>query len=198
MKNKRLWILVGGILLIVAAFLLLNFRLAASNTQAMRKVVTTTLEGDMPESNQQPAKISLVLVGEGPMVRALQKTLTQKLDNVGLGEIEVVDELKPTYQTPILVVKVISSRSFWTPLFGISQLSIHAGYASNGDSTFMEVIEATQTSIGNPDHSVLNMYAEYDVDDRSLGMISRPGYHQYLADFTAQEILDALKQLYKM
>ncbi len=115
-----------------------------------------------------------------------------------MGEIELMQELGPVYQNPVLVVNVGRPGPIWTPLFAMSQFSIHAGYASDGDSTYMEVIEKTHTSIGNPDHSILNMYAEYEVNDRSLGLISRRGYHRYLADYLAQEIVAALKELYKM
>jgi hypothetical protein len=41
------------------------------------------------------------------------------------------------------------------------------------------------------------MYAEYDVRDRSVGVISRPGYHRYLAEYLAREIITVLKDLYK-
>jgi hypothetical protein len=82
----------------------------------------------------------------------------------------------------------------WTPFFAVSQFSIHAGYASNGDSTFMEAIEKTHTSVAQKD--VANMYAEFEVSDRSFGLISRLGYHQLLADYLAQEIVAALKNLY--
>ncbi len=194
MKNKRLWILLGGIVLISAAFLLLNFRLAVSNTQAAKLLFTTDLGDNMPVSMQRKDKISIVLVGEGPLVRALQKALTEKMDNAGIGEIELVQELEPVYQNPVLVVKVGRPDPIWTPLFATSQFSIHAGYASDGDSTFMEAIEKTHTSIGKKD--VANMYAEFEVSDRSLGLISRQGYHLFLADYIAQEIVAALKDLY--
>jgi hypothetical protein len=41
MKNKRFWNLPGGVLLISAAFLLLNFRVAVSSTQAAKLIFTT-------------------------------------------------------------------------------------------------------------------------------------------------------------
>ncbi|HZD57585.1 MAG TPA: hypothetical protein VE136_12710 [Anaerolineales bacterium] len=198
MKNKRLWILVAGIVLLSAAFLLLNFRVAASNTQAIQKIITTELEGNYPDPLQPNDKISLILGGEGPLVSPLQKALTEQMDKAGMGEVELVGELKPTYPNPVLVVKVGRPSLIWTPFFGMSQFSIHAGYASNGDSTFMEIVEETQTSIGNPDPSVVNLYAEYEVNDRSVGLISRLSYHQYLADYLAQEIVNALKNLYNI
>lgn len=194
MKNKGLWILLGGIVLIGAAFLLLNFRAAASNTQTNKLTFTTDMGDNMPVSMQRKDKISMVLVGEGRLVSALRKALTEKLDKAGLGEVELVEALEPAYPNPVLVVKVGGSGPIWTPFFAISQFSVHAGYASDGDSTFMEGVEKTHTSIAKKDAA--NMYAEFEVNDRSLGLISRLGYHQYLADYLAQEIVTGLKDLY--
>ena len=196
MKNKRLSILLGGIALIGAAFLLLNFRLALSTTRAEKLLVTTDVGDNMPDPMQRNDKISVVLVGEGPLVRALQKTLTEKMGEAGIGEIELDQGLEAAYENPVLVVKVVRPGSIWTPFFAMSDFPIHAGYTSNGDSTFMELIERTHTSIGKKD--VAFMYAEYEVSDLSLGLISRPGYHQFLADYLAQEIVTALKDLYQV
>jgi len=194
MKNKRLWILLGGILLIGAAFLLLDFRVAASNTQTGKLIFTTDMGDNMPVPMQRRDNISIVLVGEGPLVSALQKTLTEQMGKAGIGEIDLVQELEPVYQNPVLVVKVGKPGPIWMPFFAMSQFSVHAGYASDGDTTFMEGIEKTHTSIGKKD--VDNMYAEYEVNDRSFGLVSRPGYHHFLADYLAQEIVAALKDLY--
>jgi hypothetical protein len=194
MKNKRLWILLGGIVLISAAFLLLNFRVAVSNTRAEKLIFTTDMGDNMPVPMQRKDKISIVLVGEGRLVSALQKALTEQMDRAGMGETELVQELEPAYQNPVLVIKVGRPGPIWTPLFAMSQFSVHAGYASDGDSTFMEGVEETHTSIAKKD--VANMYAEYEVNDRSWGLISFPGYHQFLADYLAQEIVTVLKGLY--
>ncbi len=194
MKNKLSWILLGGIVLIGAVFLLLDFRVAASNTQTGKLIFTTDMGDSMPAPMQRRDKISLLLVGEGPIARALQKTLTEQMGRAGLGEIDLVQELKPVYQNPVLIVKVGKPDPTWTPFFATSQFSVHAGYASDGDSTFMESAEETHTSVGKKD--VSNMYAEYEVYDRSFGLISRPGYHQFLADYLAQEIVAVLKDLY--
>jgi len=196
MKNKRVWILLGGIVLIGAAFLFLNFRAAASSTQVGKLIFTTDMGDNMPAPMQRRDKISVVLVGEGPLVGALQNALMERMDNIGLGEIELVKELEAVHQNPVLVVKVGKSGPIWTPLFAMSRFSVHAGYASDGDSAFMKLAEETHTSIGKAD--VANMYVEFDVSDRSLGLISRLGYHRYLADYLAQEIVQALKNLYKI
>ena len=197
MKNKRLWVLLGGIVLAGAAFLLLSFRLAVSSTQANKLVFTTDSANQLPTPKQGNDKISMVLIGESPLVPTLQKALMEQMDETGMGEIEVVQELEPGYQSPVLVVKVLSPNPIWTPFFAISGLPVHAGYASNGEMTFMKAAETTHTSVAGPDHSVLTMYAEYEVNDRSLGLISRAGYHQFLAEYLAQEIVTAMKDLYR-
>jgi hypothetical protein len=196
MKSKGLWIVLGGIVLLGTAFLFLNFRLAVSNTRAEKLVVTTDLGENIPVSMQGNHKISLVLVGEGPMVSALQKTLFEKIAGAGIAEIELAQGLEPVYQNPVLVVKVGQPGPIWTPFLAMSQLPIHAGYASDGDTTFMEVIEKTHTSTAKKD--VAFLYAEYEVKDLSLGLISRLGYHRYLADYLAQEIVVAVKDLYNV
>ena len=62
MKNKPLWILLAGIVLVSAAFLFLNFRVAASNTQAEKLIFTTDMGDNMPVPMQRRDKISIVLV----------------------------------------------------------------------------------------------------------------------------------------
>lgn len=194
MNNKRVWILMGGLALLGAAFLFLSFRVAFSSTQVTELLFTMDLGDNLPVSMQRNDRINLVLVGEGPLVHALPKALTEKMDSAGMAEIDLVQELETTFQSPVLVVKVGEPGPIWTPLFAMSQFSVHAGYASDGDSTFMEVTEKTHTSVAKED--VANLYAEFEVSDRSLGLISRPGYHQYLADYLAQKIVTLLLDLY--
>jgi hypothetical protein len=80
----------------------------------------------------------------------------------------------------------------------MSQFSVQAGYATDGDTTFMDGLDKTKPYIRNSDPSVVNLYTEYKVNDRSFGLISRPGYHGYLANYLAQEIVQALKNLYNI
>ena len=196
MKNMRLFILIGAILLVAGAFWLLDFRLAFSNTGTEKLTMTTDMgENNMPISMQRKQRLSLVMVGEGALAGALQKALVKELEQAGLGEIVLEQDLKPGYPNPVLVVKVARSVPVWTPIFAMSRLSIHAGYDSGGDTTFMQAVEDTHTSVGKPDAA--NMYAEYDVRDRSVGLISHPGYHRYLAEFLAREIITVLKGMYE-
>jgi hypothetical protein len=166
-KNKRFWILLGGIALISAAFLLLNFRLAMSSTQAEKLLLTTDMGDNLPVSMRRNKKITIVMVGEGPLVKALQKVLGEKMREAGFGEIELVYELELFYRNPVLVIKVGKPNPAWTPLFAMSKVPVYAGYASDGDTTLIETIEQTHTSVSKK--NVAFRYAEYDVKDRSVG-----------------------------
>lgn len=191
MKNRRLWILLGSLGLIAAVFLLLDFRLSASSTQTERFIVTIKL----PAPQLRDEKIRMVVTGDGSLARALQKALSEKMGEAGLSGIEVAGEIVPGYQRPVLVVKVGRPAPLWTPVFAMSQTPVQAGYASDGDTAFMDVIAATRTSKAK--ENAANLYAEFKINDRSLGLISRPGYERYLAEALAGEIVTALQELYK-
>jgi hypothetical protein len=83
----------------------------------------------------------------------------------------------------------------WTPFFATSRFTIQASYSSNGDTA---VMGETPVTIDNQDGSILNMNCKYKINDCSWGLISRPGYHQILADYIARQIIAALKDLYRV
>jgi hypothetical protein len=56
MKHKRLWILLGASLLVSAAFLLLNFRVAVGNIQSLQRIMVTEMDGNYPERLQSDDK----------------------------------------------------------------------------------------------------------------------------------------------
>jgi hypothetical protein len=194
MKSKSLWILLGVIVVLGAAFMFLNFRLAVNKTSSEKNLITTGIGDQMPSAIQRRDKISIALVGEGPFVNMLQKALAAEMRNADLGDIEFVQGPAPTYQNPVLVVQMGKMDLLWTPLFATSQFSVNVGYDSSGDTTFMG---KNPIVIDNQNGSNLNVYGEYIVRDRSWGLISRPGYHQILADYLAQQIAAVLKDLYK-
>lgn len=179
------------------AFWYLNFHIGASNTKSEKDITTASIgiEDGLPDTMRRGTSINLVLVGDDFLMAALQKALAAEMNDARLANIELVQGIAPKYQGPVLVVKVGSADLFLTPFFASSQLTIQAGYSSNGDTT---VIEGTPVTISSEDGMTLNMYGEYRVSDRSWGLISRPGYYQILADYLAREIVTTLKDLYRV
>jgi hypothetical protein len=81
------------------------------------------------------------------------------------------------------------------PFFVTSRLTVRAAYSSGGDNT---LLGETPVTVDNAAGPVITMYGEYKVNDRSWGLISRPGYYHLLADYLAQQIVATLKALYKV
>jgi hypothetical protein len=195
MKNWQLWILPAGIAFICVVFLYLNFRLAASNTQFEKNITTTGMGDGLPYAMQRKEKINLSLVGEGPLIAALQEALAVEMIKAGIGDVELVQGMEPKYQNPVLVVKVGRPRLFWTPFFATSRFTIQAGYSSTGDTTFMGETPATVNNLEGP---ILIMFGEYKISDHSWGLISRLGYYHILVDYLTRQIVFTLKDLYKV
>ena len=195
MKNWRLWILLGGFIAVSAAFLFLNFHAAVSSTQSEKNVTKTSIGDGMPLAMEHREPITIVRDGEGPMASTLQAALERELRNAGIGEIELAQGLEPVYPNPVLILKVGQPALNWTPFFAYSQFTIQTGYTSTGDTLFMSDAPVTMDNKNGP---ALAMHGEYKVNDRSWGLISRPGYHQILADYLAQQIVTALKELYRV
>jgi hypothetical protein len=200
MKYKRwLWIILGGLALLSAAFLLANFHAAMSTTRAEHNISTTSGGEGLPEAMQRREKISIVVEGEGPLARALRKAAPAALREAGLGEAELAQAVEGDYPNPALVIQTGHWRQsaslgvLWTPFYASSEFTIQAGYASNGDAGFMD---GTSTVVIGEDGPVLNMSAEYRVSDRSWGILSRPGYYDLLAEYTAKQVVESVKNLY--
>ena len=192
-KTRRLWISVGSLALLGAAFWSLNFHLAASNTQSQNNITTTGIGDGVPDAIQRREDINISLLGEGPLVTALQEALVTEVNNAGIGAVQLVEGNEPKFQNPVLIVRVKRPDLFWTPCFATSQFTVQAGYSSSGDVT---LVEETPITVDNQDGSVLTMYGEYQVSDRSWGLISRPGYHQILAHYLARQIVATVRDLY--
>ena len=196
-QHQRLWILLASIVSFFVAFWWIDFRLAASHTQSEKNITTTSIgmEDQLPDAMQRRQTINLALTGEGPLVTALQKALMAEIKQARLGDIQLVEAIVPKYQGPVLVVKVGRPGSLWMPFFVTSRVTAQIGYSSSGDNT---LLGKTSAYIDNRNGPAMMMYGEYQVNDRSWGVISRPGYYHMLADYLAQQIVATLKDLYRV
>jgi hypothetical protein len=88
--KKWLWVLLGGIVLLWAAFWCLNFRVAASNTKSEHNNSTTSIGDGLPDAMQRREKIHPVLVGEGPLIGALPEALAIEMHKAEMEDIELV------------------------------------------------------------------------------------------------------------
>jgi hypothetical protein len=197
MQHRRLWIWLASITSFFVAFWWLDFRLVASHTPSEKNITTTSIgmEDQLPDAIQRGQTINLALTGEGPLVNALQKALMTEIKQAGIGDIQLVEAIVPKYQGPVLVVKAGRPGSLWMPFFVTSRVTVQVGYSSSGDTT---LLGKTPVYMDNTDGPAMMMYGEYEVNDRSWGVISRLGYYHLLADYLAQRIVATLKDLYRV
>jgi hypothetical protein len=194
MKKYRLGVLSGFLAILIAAFLLINFHAAVSNTRSQNNIVTSSMGDQLPDVMQRRDPITIVVEGDGPFVNTLQKSISAQMRNAGMGNVRLASGQTAVVSTPVLLMKVSRPKLIWTPFFGTSQFTVKVGYASNGDLSFLE---KTPVTYNNQNGSVLNMSAEYQVDDQSWGILSYPGYVQVLSDWLARTIVDATVNLYQ-
>jgi hypothetical protein len=192
--KKWLWVFLGSIALLCAAFWSLNFRIAASNTKSEKNINTASIGDGLPHAMQRREKINLVLVGDSPLMAALQTALERNMKDARIADLELAHGSEPRYQSPVLIVEIGRPDLLWTPFFATSHFTVQTGYSSIGDTTFTG---QTPVIMDNRDGSALNMWGEYKVSDRSWGLISRPSYYQTLAEYLASEIVGTLKDLTK-
>jgi len=193
MKKRRLWALLGLFVAVGAAFLLLSFRLAVSDTRSEKSIGTTGMGNQMPDAMRRRDKITIAVVGEGPWARAIKRALTSEMDQAELGDVQEALDLQQSYQNPVVLVKMDKRSLFWTPFFATSTFEIHVGFASSGDTG---LLGDTPITVDNRNGPVLVMSGEYKFADRSWGLMSRPGYHHFLAEYVARQIVASLKDLY--
>ncbi len=115
------------------------------------------------------------------------------MDHAGLGDVEEALQLERAYQNPVLVVRIGKQSVLWTPFFATSTFAIQVGFASGGDTS---LLGKTPFTVDNQNGPVMILSGEYKFTDRSWGLMSRPGYHNFVAEYVARQIVASLKGLY--
>ena len=139
------------------------------------------------------AKTGLFVSGDEKLARAVQQELTHLLGGQPqFGQIELVDGASDTADFPLLFVVFDRQEITWTPVYARTALEISVSYASNGDVSFRQTkpVEFKHTS----DQPSLMSNGQYSFTDVSWGLISNPGYLNYLAREIAKAIAADLKK----
>lgn len=94
-----------------------------------------------------------------------------------------------------LVVTLKQRCGFWPPVYAHTSLQFEAAYASNGDVSFRESEPTQFHSAG--DQAVGQYEGHYQLTDRSWGVMSLPGYRDYLARQVAVTLLTSMQEQLK-
>jgi hypothetical protein len=195
-KNYLGWIFLGFAGL-GALFFLFSFRIISSRLALNSGVATSH-----PSQEAGPVAFSelapqLVVEGDDPLSRALRKEIMRmKKSEITLGQVNLTSAQDVVAQSPLLVVRLRQQSGYWTPMYSQTDLQVEAAYASNGDVSFRES-EPTKFHLSE---SKIEMQYEghYQLTDISWGVMSLPGYQDYLACQIAVTILTSLEDQLKL
>ncbi len=197
MKQKR-WIVLIVVVLIIAlsgaTLILANFSVMKSELARDSAVASSTGTSDQPVSQIAHDKTGLYINGDAMLARALQQELTQMLGGQSqFGEILPVDGTSDKADYPLLFVEFDKQDITWTPVYARANLEISVSYASNGDVSFRNSKPVTFNHIGNQPSLLSD--GDHTFTDMSWGLISSPGYVNYLAKEIAKTIATDLMGL---
>ncbi len=195
-KNFLGWIFLGVVGL-GALFFLISFRIISSRSALNSGVATSH-----PSHEASPAAFSqrapqLVVEGDDPLSCALRKEIT-RMTKIGItpGQVNLTSAQDVVAQSPLLVVNLRRQSGFWTPVYSRTDLEVEAAYASNGDVSFRES-EPTKFH-SSEGQAVMQYEGHYQLTDISWGVMSLPGYRDYLAHQIAVDILTSLQNQLKL
>jgi len=190
--KKRWVILPAALLVLLAAFLLLDFRLMTSQT-AMNSETASSRSGDTNTPWEfSPAVTGLYVEGKGRLAEALQARVKDLIQNQEpIGQITAIDAPADRMDIPILYAEIIPLKHFWTPLYARSEYRLVVAYASNGDTSFRKQAVVHFQSSG--DEPFKQYKASFTFQDTSIGVISARGYQHYLAEKMAGMVQQSLQ-----
>lgn len=187
--RQRTWAaIIAALILIILAFNFLNFRAAQSATEVNHSL-STYRAGETPPDSMAPGfTINVAIRGEPAIAAALTDALQEQLEaqpNVGGVTPLSLDRARDRGE-PLLVVDLISDR-LWTPLYARTTLTAQLFFAYDGDAPW-PLDEPVVFDVS----PAVKADGEFIVTDRTMGLISRPGYHHHLAHSLASDIAAAL------
>ncbi len=180
--------------LLVSFFLLGNFRLMKGQTANNSSVASGY---NPPNSGEEwsftPHTTSLYISGDGRIESRLREKIMRSLKtqpNIGL--VESLYTLTTQADHPLLLVKVTGQEYFWTPFYAHAAYKVDVGYASNGDLSFWG--NDPPHFFNRTDQPALQLKGNYAIADKSWGILSAPGYNDYLASQIAEMVMSSLRE----
>ncbi len=186
---RKTWIIpVGIFLLIASALLLVQFRLMRSTTLSDSAIAS----GGISSSIGNPSNTALWVSGDrlAGRVRALIKGMAQNQPR--FGEVSMLNAIADKFDLPVLAVDIQKQQYIWTPFYARSVYRLTVSYASNGDISFRSQ-PTPRFNMGD----YYQLQGRYTLDDTSWGLISSPGYQDYMSERIADQVMKSLQEKFK-
>ncbi len=192
MKKYGIGMTLLVIMLIAASFFLMSYHATSSQTTQNSSVASSSGGSIISQNRISPDVTNVVVTGSSRLDSSLKATLTNLLPGVtGLGEVKFVDPSNIPANAPLLYVQVKEQNVRWTPVYSTAALQLVVAYAENGDVSFKDD-EPTHFQSGS-----FQFKGTYMLDDVSWGLMSLPGYQDYLTQKAADTILKSVQSQFK-
>jgi hypothetical protein len=190
-----------GILLVVftllAAFSLVSFRLMSSRMARDATVAASDPSASNSTDVQPGPEITLRVEGGSRLALPVQRALAGALQKDPLtGAIQLASSSTDTPESAVLNVSLDEQGYFWSPFYARARVAVEVAYASNGDISFRQEDPPHFRSSG--DRPATQMLGHYAFADVSWGLISKPGYRDYLAEQIASAIVAGMQEQLKV
>jgi hypothetical protein len=176
---------VGLILvLLAAAFLLLNFRAASSHTSAADNF--SSARGGAPAPSQK-IHVYVWVEEKDRLSTQLRDSVMERLRQSGRMDVEPLPTPKPgPNDYPLLRVWISTPGYSWTPFYAQTDMEVRYGF-----STFSSDIPLDKDVLVSIDNRVpypLHVKGSVKLTDKSFGLISLPGYWDWLSSQAAEKL----------
>lgn len=193
MRRTKSLIAAGALLLISALMLLVEVRLASSNTTTQSEISKFTMGVPQGEAAPMPGSLQVTVEGSDPLAAALKRQVRMELGRtIGIGDVRLLDSVPAGSGQPVAVLGVGERDVRWTPVYSRSTLSVSLAYASDGEMSWRD---ETPVKMGRMDgRPQIRVRGTIDVADVTTGVISEPAYRQHLAEQVTTLVGGALRQ----
>jgi hypothetical protein len=198
MKKYGIGLTLLVITLVAASFFMMSFHATTSQTTQNSTVASSNGSGIVQKPNQLKAvATNVVVAGSSRLDTSLKSGLINSLPGVaGLGEVTFVDPANIPANAPLLYVQIKEQNVRWTPVYSTAALQVVVAYSDNGDVSFKDH-EPTQFNTITSPGSSLQFKGIYQLDDTSWGLMSLPGYQDFLAQNLTQTIMKSVQEQFK-
>jgi hypothetical protein len=180
-------IMLVAVMLLAVLFLVLDFKAASSTTTAQSQV--TTIRSGEGVVGIPP----LVMYVEAPdnLVGRLRQELLNRAGT--LAPFSTMTWIVVPGSDPgsaALVVAVDRRTYIWTPFYATAQLSVRVAFASDGQVDWDQLGEIDTVMQAS---QAVRFSGDLEIQDRTLGLISHPGYRSHLARQISEKVLESAR-----
>ena len=180
-------ILLLAVLLVAGIFLALDFKAASSATTGDTQV--TTISSGKGYAERPP----LVIFVQAPdnLAEPLRRALFNRVGTVLPFSTIAITETPASVPGSAALVVTVDRRSYiWTPVYATADLYVRFAFASDGRVDWNQLGEIDTVMQDSPE---VRMTGDLEIRDRSLGLISLPGYRSHIAGQISDKAVESIK-----